>query len=95
MPKVCVEFDPQEPGGPSVSTFTQLIGNGTQTEFPIQHNLGHREVQLTAYDVNTGEVLTDQSRVYLTDANRTTIRFDTAPAVNGVRVTAVVVRSAE
>lgn len=96
MPKVCIEFDPcdETPSGPVISTFTQLIGNGTQTEFVVQHNLGVRDVHLDAYDVATGEVLTDQSRVFLTDVNRTTVRFDTAPSLNGVRVNVVAVKPA-
>lgn len=87
MPKVCVEFDPDNggPSQPSVRTYSTLVGTGSQTSFTVDHNLGVREVQVLAYDVATGEVRTDYV-AHLMNTERLTLVFDQAPAANGVRV---------
>lgn len=95
MAKVCVEFDAggEAPGATPVRTYSTLVGTGSQTEFVVDHNLGVREVALLAYDVATGEVRQDMT-TFLTNAERATVQFDTAPAANGVRLYAVGVRPA-
>lgn len=93
MPKICVEFDPDNgsPAQPQIRTYSTLIGTGSQTAFTIDHNLGVREVALLAYDVATGEVRTDVT-AHLLNAERATLTFDAAPSANGVQVYATGVR---
>lgn len=86
MPKVCVEFDPDN-GGPQsgVKTYTTVVGDGSQLDFPVDHNLGVQGVFVTAYNVTTGLVVQDYE-LTLNTVNRLTVRFDVAPAPQSVRV---------
>lgn len=97
MPKICIEYDtPQQPGtgGPTVTDYTTTIGDGTQTVFPLQHDLDHREVHVLAYDTANGRVRSDYT-VNLDTENRATLRFTTAPAAGSVRVRVLAVAPAE
>lgn len=86
MPRVCLEFDDNgTPGTPTVRTFTTLVGDGSQLDYVVDHNLGVQFVAVTAVDVATGQVLSDVD-VFLNSLNRLTLRFDNPPAMNSVRV---------
>lgn len=95
MTRVCIDIDPDNGNGsvPIVKTYETTIGDGTQVDFPIDHNLGQRVVLVQAYDVNTGAVRADTDLTFNGD-NRATVRFDTAPAPQSVRVNAVAVAPA-
>lgn len=87
MAKVCVEFDADTgtPTGPQLVRYATTIGTGTQTEFTVDHNLGVRPVFVAAHDLATGELRQDYT-THLVNGERATLRFDTAPAANGVHV---------
>lgn len=94
MPKVCVEFDPQTPTQPNVETYSTLVGDGVQTQFTINHNLGAEGAMVQAYEEATGNVVYPAS-LHLADSNTARIQFETAPALRAVRVHVVGVRPAE
>lgn len=87
MPRICVELDcdGNGNGGPQIRTYETIVGDGQQTDFLIQHNLGTQDVLITARNLNTGEQLTDLT-VVANNVNSTLVRFDTAPAAQSVRV---------
>ena len=89
MPRICIDIDDNgTPGAPSVRTFTTVVGDGAQLDYVVDHNLNTPNVLLQATNVNTGEVLGDFTPT-LNSVNRATLRFDSAPATNSVRVLAV------
>lgn len=93
MTRICVELDPDNGngnGGPIVQTYTATLGDGSQSDFAVDHNLNSQGVYLMAYNANTGEVNQDYS-VVLNSANRATVRFDAPPAANSIRVQAIAV----
>lgn len=93
MTRVCIDIDQDGGNGPVplVKTYSTVIGDGAQVDFPIDHNLGHRAVMLQAVDVNTGALRNDTDVVFNSD-NRATVRFDTAPANQAIRIDALSVR---
>lgn len=96
MTRICIEIDgngnttPQ----PSVRTYSTVLGDGSQSDFNVDHNLNSQGVFLNAYDANTGERIEDFATTY-TNANRSVLRFDTPPAAESVRVQAVSVTAPE
>ena len=93
MARVCVEFDCDGNGGngsPQVRTYETVVGDGTQADFTVDHNLNSQGVFLLAYNATTGERMDDYSVVFNT-ANRATVRFDTPPAPNSAKLQFVAV----
>lgn len=91
MTRICVELNPDNgSSGPLVQTYSTVVGDGSQADFAVDHNLNNQSVYLMAYNANTGEVAQDYS-VVLNSANRATLRFDSPPAANSVRVQAIAV----
>lgn len=91
MARVCVEFDCDGTGtGSSTRTYTTVVGDGTQADFAVDHNLNSQGVFLLAYNATTGERLEDYSVVFNT-ADRATVRFDTPPAPNSAKLQFVAV----
>ncbi|RPJ20349.1 MAG: hypothetical protein EHM35_19580 [Planctomycetaceae bacterium] len=91
MTRICIDVD----GGtttpqPTVRTYETLVGDGSQVDYLIDHNLNSQSVFVNAYDANTGDVLGDYS-LTLVNANRLRIHFDTIPAFNSVKVQVVAV----
>jgi hypothetical protein len=60
------------------------IGDGTTTTFPISHNLGSSDVQITLREVSSGNVWWTEETI--TDDNTITVKFNTAPTANQFRV---------
>lgn len=88
MARVCVEYDcdgNNNGGGVVTRTYTTVVGDGTQADFAVDHNLNHQGVFLVAYNATTGERTDDYSVVFNT-ADRATVRFDTPPAPNSVKL---------
>jgi len=87
MPKICVEFDPDNgvPAQP-VRTFAATIGDGTSTEFDIVHDLNTRDAYYTVRNIATGEINNMEYVIDSSDPNTAVIRFDVAPAAGSVRV---------
>lgn len=91
MTRICIELDGN--GGtpqPTVRTYETLIGDGSQLDYNVDHNLNSQSVFVNAYDANTGEVRSDYSLTQV-NANRALIHFDTIPALNSVKVQVVAV----
>lgn len=64
------------------------IGNGTATEFTVNHNLNSQDVVVMVRENKTpfAQVITD---VEVTDTNNVKVRFAKAPAVNSYKVIVV------
>lgn len=95
MTRVCIDID-QDGGNsptPIVKAYETTIGDGSQVDFSIDHNLGDRTPFLQVYDLATGLVRADAD-VTLTGDNRATVRFDQAPGTQSVRVRALSVKPA-
>lgn len=67
---------------------TQTVGDGTNTQYSVTHNLGTRDVQVTVYrNASPYEVVLVD--VEHTDNNTVTVRFASAPASNAFRVVVI------
>lgn len=64
----------------TVKKYSQVIGNGSATDFTITHNLANA-TPLTQVMLNSTEELVTV-KVVNTDANNTTVTFNVAPATN-------------
>lgn len=63
------------------------IGNGTATEFTVNHNLNTKDLAINIEEIGTGEtVLTDIQKI---DVNNIKLLFAVAPTSNQFRVTVV------
>lgn len=94
MTRVCIDIDNDGTGtGPTVKTYETTIGDGSQLDFSVDHNLGQRVVQVQAYDLATGLLRNDADVTFASD-NRATLRFDAAPGPQSVRVNVLGVRPA-
>lgn len=96
MTRVCIDIDDNGNGNggvPTVKAYETTIGDGSQVDFSVDHNLADRYPFLQVFDVATGLVRTDADVTYNGD-NRATVRFDQAPANQSIRVRAVSVRPA-
>lgn len=93
MTRVCIDIDQDGGNGPVpiVKTYETTIGDGSQVDFSVDHNLGDRTPFVQVYDLATGLVRADADVTFTAD-NRSTVRFDTAPAPQSVRVRAVSVK---
>ncbi|HEX5705631.1 MAG TPA: hypothetical protein VFX97_20700 [Pyrinomonadaceae bacterium] len=93
MTKICIEIDPEDstnPPAPAVRSYTQTIGNGTQTSFNIAHGLNTADVVYSVRNLATGEVDTyDVSGT--ASVSGLALNFASAPAANGARVTVLAV----
>ena len=70
-----------------VSKFSGNVGNGTLTSIPVTHGLGTKDVQVSVYEVLSGdEVIVDITR---TSNNVVTLGFAVAPTTNAYRVVVV------
>jgi hypothetical protein len=63
------------------------IGNGSSTQFSINHNLNTRDVSVQVYDNATFDTV--DVDVVRTDVNTVTLTFSTAPSTNSYRVLVV------
>lgn len=93
MPKVCVEYDCNDGGTPGepgpVSTYTTVVGDGSNTVFQVDHNLNTRDVYYTLRNTATGELdAYDVSALVVSD-NRLQLTFATPPAASQVGVLVV------
>lgn len=93
MTRICIEVDGNGSVGPSVKTYSTVLGDGSQSDFSVDHNLNSQAVYVLAYDASTGAVRDDYS-VSLTNSNRATLNFDTPPAANSVKIQAIAVTQA-
>lgn len=60
------------------------VGNGTNTSFTVNHNLGTRDVHVQIFDNTTYDTV--EADVVRTDTNNVTVSFATAPTSNAYRV---------
>ena len=67
--------------------YSLTIGNGTNTSYTVNHNLGTRDVQVQVYDTTTYDTV--EVDVIRTDTNNVTVAFSAAPASNAYRVVVV------
>ena len=67
--------------------YSLTIGNGTNTSYTVNHNLGTRDVQVQVYDTTTYDTV--EVDVIRTDTNNVTVAFSVAPASNAYRVVVV------
>lgn len=90
--KVCVTVDCESPtptgngngGTPPpnpVSTFSQLVGDGTNTSFTVAHNLDSDFVSPSVRHVPTGEIRYADSVVAVLDRNSLSLTFSAPPGV--------------
>jgi hypothetical protein len=95
MTRVCIDIDQDNGTGgvPLVKAYETTIGDGSQVDFSVDHNLGDRTPFLQVYDLATGLLRSDADVSYNGD-NRATVRFDQAPAAQSVRVRALSVKPA-
>ena len=93
MTRVCIDIDGDGGNGsvPTVKSYTTTIGDGSQLDYAIDHNLGDRYGTVQVVDVATGLRRDDVDVTYNTD-NRATLRFDAAPAPQSVRVNVLSVK---
>jgi hypothetical protein len=66
---------------------TANVGNGTNTSFAVNHNIGTRDVQVQVYDNSTYETV--EVDVVRTDANNVTVSFTVAPSTDAYRVVVI------
>jgi hypothetical protein len=95
MTRVCIDIDNDGGNGsvPVVKTYETTIGDGSQLDFPIDHNLGQRIVIVSPYDQATGALRSDADITFVNE-NRALVRFDTPPPAQSVRVLVLAVRPA-
>lgn len=96
MTRVCIDIDQDNGNGqgvPLVKAYETTIGDGSQVDFSVDHNLGDRTPFLQVYDLATGLVRNDADISFNGD-NRATVRFDQAPTSQSVRVRALSVKPA-
>lgn len=65
--------------------FSQTIGDGTATAIAVTHNLNTRDLHVQVFQA-TGTFDIVDCEVELTSVNQATLRFNTAPASNALRV---------
>ena len=95
MTRVCIDIDQDNGNGsaPIVKAYETTIGDGSQVDFSVDHNLGDRTPFLQVWDLATGLVRNDADVTFNGD-NRATVRFDQAPPSQSVRVRALSVKPA-
>lgn len=65
-------------------TYTELVGNGVNTSYVVNHALNTNAVQVQVFDEATGELV--EPCITLTDDNNVTVQFTTAPTTDAYRV---------
>lgn len=79
-----VAVDRSTNGGKVALIYATTIGDGTNTDYTVTHDLGSKDVGVTIYDNSTNaEVITD---VIHSTTNTITVSFAAAPASNKYRV---------
>lgn len=63
------------------------VGNGSNTSFAVNHNLGTRDVVVNVYDSSTYETV--EVDVVRTNTNTVTVTFASAPSSNAYRVVVI------
>lgn len=71
-------------GGGAASAQGFTIGDGVTLDYPVVHNRGTRDVLVQLYNLSTNADFGAQ--IVRTDVNTVTVSFNTAPALNSVRV---------
>tara|TARA_R110002153_G_C13218255_1_gene488568 strand:- start:489 stop:734 length:246 start_codon:yes stop_codon:yes gene_type:complete len=66
-------------------TFSDIIGNGSQTSFAVNHSIGNQFVQVSVYEVADRMQKID-CEIELTSTSVTTLKFNVAPTLNQYRV---------
>ena len=66
---------------------TASVGNGTNTSFAVNHNLGTRDVQVQVYDNATYDTV--ECDVVRTNSNTVTVSFTVAPTTDAYRVVVI------
>jgi hypothetical protein len=64
------------------------IGDGSNVSYTVTHNFNTRDVQVSVYQ-NSGTYDAVLAEIEHTDANSVTVKFNTAPASNALRVVVV------
>ena len=80
-----VEFNLTGGGGEEGTVYSVTLGNGVDTEFVINHNFGTRDVSVSVRE----QIFPYSSLIVAWEAttqNSITLYFDSAPALNSVRV---------
>ncbi len=72
------EYVDEHGGGSAEKITSQIVGDGSTTEFSITHNLNNREVFVVVYDAQYNDVLCDIQR---TSNNTVKVIFNEAPEV--------------
>ena len=72
------------PSGLAARSYTESIGDGTNTSFTVTHGLGTRNVVVQMYDASSYETV--YAEVSRTSTTALTVRFNTAPAANDITV---------
>ena len=71
-----------------VKKFTQVIGDASATSIAVNHNLNTRALHVGVFQDSGTFDLVD-CEVELTSVNQATFKFNTAPALNALRVTII------
>lgn len=87
-----VSLDINSSGHVSASLYTQSIGDGVTTVFPITHNLGSPDVFVSTRNLLTGVVGQGDPAVSVVNDNQITVAFTAAPAVGEYRVLVLAVK---
>ena len=66
---------------------TASVGNGTNTSFAVNHNLGTRDVQVQVYDNASYDTV--ECDVVRTNSNTVTVSFTVAPTTDAYRVVVI------
>lgn len=74
-------------GTGTVNKFETTVGNGTNTQFTVNHALGEQFCQVDIFDATTHEQV--EADVTLTDANNCSVEFSVAPTTNEFRVVVI------
>lgn len=89
MAKVCVEYDCEGGGEPQpgpVSTYTTVLGDGSNTVFQVDHNLNTRDVFYALRNASTGELEAYDVSALVVSDSRLQLTFATPPAASQVAV---------
>lgn len=72
------------PSGLAARSYTESIGDGTNTSFTVTHGLGTRNVVVQMYDASSYETV--YAEVSRTSTTALTVTFNTAPTANDITV---------
>ena len=69
------------------NSFSATIGDGNSTSVAVEHNLGTRDVVVSVYDLDTGEIV--ECDIVATTGNVVTLTFASAPDLDSLRCVVV------